>query len=129
MLYPLRIVGDEHAEGVGWIGLALIVVGVALGGWAMLAFRRAKTATIPFYPASALVQRGPYRFSRNPMYVALAVAYVGAALLLNTPWPLFLLPLVLVVLYATVIRPEERYLLSAFPEDYAAYRARVRRWL
>jgi protein-S-isoprenylcysteine O-methyltransferase Ste14 len=67
--------------------------------------------------------------TRNPMYVSLAVLYVGLTLIVNSWWPLPLLAVVLVVVDRAVIAREERYLAAAFPVDYATYRARVRRWL
>ena len=109
-----------------WI---LIALGMALLAWAMLTFRRARTAIMPFNPASTIVTRGPYRFSRNPMYVGLTLVYLGLSLLVGTVWPIVLLPVVLWSLYMLVIRREERYLGSAFAEEYGAYRRRVRRWL
>jgi len=84
---------------------------------------------IPMSPARAIVVTGPYRFTRNPMYVGLTVAYVGIALLVNMAWPLLTLPAVLIALRLFVIAREERHLRQAFPEAYAAYCARVRRWL
>jgi protein-S-isoprenylcysteine O-methyltransferase Ste14 len=95
----------------------------------MLTFRRARTAILPTRPASQLVDGGPYRFTRNPMYTGLTTAYVGAAALLDSVWPLLLLPLVLAALVRLVVRREEAYLRGAFGAEYAAYQARVRRWL
>lgn len=109
-----------------WI---LIALGMALLAWAMLTFRGARTAIMPFNPARTIVTGGPYRFSRNPMYVALTLVYLGLSLLVGTVWPIVLLPIVLWSLYVLVIRREERYLGSAFAEAYGAYRRRVRRWV
>lgn len=92
-------------------------------------FLRARTSILPFRPSSALVTSGPYRFTRNPMYVSMAALYIGGALALNALWPLLLLPVVLVVVDRAVIRREERYLMRAFGAEYDAYRSRVRRWL
>jgi protein-S-isoprenylcysteine O-methyltransferase Ste14 len=103
-----------------WLGLML---------WAMLTFVRARTAIIPNRPATALVTGGPFRYTRNPMYLSLTLFYLGVTLLLGTVWPLLLLPVVLLVLHAAVIRREERHLDEAFGPAYAEYRARVRRWL
>jgi protein-S-isoprenylcysteine O-methyltransferase Ste14 len=109
-----------------WI---LIALGMAVLAWAMLTFRRARTAIMPFNPASTIVTTGPYRFSRNPMYVALTLVYLGLSLLVGTVWPIVLLPVVLWSLYLLVIRREERYLGAAFADEYGAYRRRVRRWV
>ena len=110
-------------------GLALAVVGLLVTFWAIFTFTRARTAIIPHRAASRLVAHGPYRFSRNPMYVGLTVAYLGGALLIDSTWPIVLLPLVILALLSLVIEREERYLHAAFGDDYAAYRRRVRRWL
>jgi protein-S-isoprenylcysteine O-methyltransferase Ste14 len=106
-----------------------MTIGMGLLAWAMLTFRRARTAIMPFNPASIIVTSGPYRFSRNPMYVALTLVYLGLSLLVGTVWPIVLLPIVLWSLYALVIRREEQYLGTAFAEEYGAYRRHVRRWV
>jgi protein-S-isoprenylcysteine O-methyltransferase Ste14 len=92
-------------------------------------FWRAGTTLMPNRPASRLVVEGPYRFSRNPMYLGLTTLYLGVALMLNSVWVLALLPGVLLLLQTGVIRREERYLEGAFGPGYQAYRTRVRRWL
>jgi protein-S-isoprenylcysteine O-methyltransferase Ste14 len=111
------------------VGLALVILGFGLGAWAIITFRRQRTAIYPNQPASTLVARGPYRFTRNPMYAGLTIAYVGGSLLIGSVWPIVVLPLVLLLLTRLVIRPEEAYLTSAFGESYVAYRRKVRRWL
>jgi protein-S-isoprenylcysteine O-methyltransferase Ste14 len=111
------------------VGLSLAVLGFGLMAWAMITFRRQGTAIYPNQPASSLVARGPYRFTRNPMYAGLTIAYVGGSLLIGSVWPIVVLPLVLVLLVRLVIRREEAYLASTFGDSYAAYRRRVRRWL
>lgn len=112
---------------------ALGVLGIA--AWALLAvsalmlFRRAGTSLIPNKPSAAIVTTGPYRFTRNPMYVSLIALYVGLTLLMNSWWPMIFLPIVVLLIDRVVIAREERYLRSAFPTEYGAYTARVRRWL
>ncbi len=108
---------------------ALVGAGLLLVGWALWTFWRARTGILPHRPASELLARGPYAFSRNPMYVALALLYVGMALWAGTSWPILLLPAVLWTLGRVVIRREEAYLSRAFGEAYAIYKTRVRRWL
>lgn len=110
----------------GWV---LIVAGMLVLLWALLTFARARTAILPSRPARTIVATGPFRYSRNPMYVAFSAIYIGLSLLMSMAWPLLLLPLVLLGLYALVIRREEHYLGHAFGAEYAAYRSRVRRWL
>lgn len=110
----------------GWV---LIGAGMLVLLWAMLTFARARTSILPSRPARTIVATGPFRYSRNPMYVAFSAIYIGLSLLMSMAWPLLLLPLVLLGLYALVIRREEHYLGHAFGDEYAAYRSRVRRWL
>jgi protein-S-isoprenylcysteine O-methyltransferase Ste14 len=110
-------------------GLAMLALGVILAGWGMMTFRRAKTAIIPHQSASQLVTHGPYRFTRNPMYTGLTIAYLGGAALINSAWPIILLPIVLLILIKTVISREEMYLTDAFGAEYTGYAANVRRWL
>jgi protein-S-isoprenylcysteine O-methyltransferase Ste14 len=111
---------------LAWAAIAAGLAGVI---WAMSTFIRARTAIYPNEPARVIVSAGPYRFSRNPMYVSLATLTIGIALWLDSVWVLVLLPVALVALTRLVIRKEEAYLSSAFPEPYAAYCGRVRRWL
>ena len=92
-------------------------------------FRRKRTSIIPNRPTTALVTDDVYRFTRNPMYLGLVFLYVAAGLALNMWWAFALLPVAVIVIDRSVIAREERYLTSAFPTEYAAYRARVRRWL
>ncbi|HEY7407575.1 MAG TPA: isoprenylcysteine carboxylmethyltransferase family protein [Gemmatimonadaceae bacterium] len=128
--WVIRLRLDDVSRSVlvvgGWL---LIALGLVILLWAMLTFLRARTAILPSRPARSIVATGPYRFTRNPMYVAMSAIYTGLALLMGVGWPLVLLPIVLLSLAALVIRREERYLGDAFGEEYAAYRARVRRWL
>ena len=121
---PLSLRG--LALGFGWM---LIAGSAAFMAWAMLTFRRARTAIVPIRPATALVCSGPYARTRNPMYLGLTLVYLGTTVLLNSVWPLVLLPVVLFLLRRFVIDREERYLAGAFGSDYAEYQRRVRRWL
>ena len=125
---PLRLWGDPppFARLVGW---GLVAAGVLLGASAVRLFRRAGTTPNPTRPTTALVLHGPYRFTRNPMYLGLGVAYLGAALLVNSVWPVVLFPAVILLVRRWVIGPEEAYLERKFGAEYRAYRARVRRWL
>ena len=125
---PLRLWGDPPrvARLVGW---GLVAAGVLLGASAVRLFRRAGTTPNPTRPTTALVLHGPYRFTRNPMYLGLGLAYLGAALLVNSVWPVVLFPAVILLVQRWVIAPEEAYLERKFGAEYRAYRARVRRWL
>ena len=110
----------------GWV---LIVAAGVLGAWAILRFLRRGTAVFPHHPATALVIGGPYRLSRNPMYVGLTALYLGVALLGNLGWAPLLLPLPLAVVALWIVPAEERYLEARFGQAYRDYRGRVRRWL
>ena len=115
---------------VATLGSFIIAMGIAIGLASVYSFRKARTTVLPAgRPTTAIVESGPYRFTRNPMYVAMALAYFGLSLLLNTVWALLLLPVVVIVVDFLVIRREERYLTSKFGEPYRQYCARVRRWL
>ncbi|MFN2602817.1 MAG: isoprenylcysteine carboxylmethyltransferase family protein [Gemmatimonadaceae bacterium] len=110
-------------------GVALIAVGLVLMAAAMIQFLRAHTAIVPNRPTTALVDSWPYSMSRNPIYLALTIVYVGISLFFDTLWPFLLLPLVLIVMQRGVIDREERYLEGKFGDDYIDYKTRVRRWL
>ena len=103
--------------------------GVALAG--LLAFRRARTTPNPLRPqqASALVTGGIYRYTRNPMYLGMALALLGWACWLAHPLAFACIPLALAYLQRFQIRPEERILEQRFGEEFRRYRQRVRRWL
>lgn len=112
-----------------FVGGALIAGGLALAVVASGRFRAAGTNVRPTLPATALVTDGPYRFTRNPMYVALTAVYLGLTLTADSLWLLILLPLLLAVMHYGVIRREERYLAGKFGTPYHDYVGRVRRWL
>src|SRR5437773_4203987 len=97
------------ARVVGWVFVAGALI--LLFGAAVL-FRQAGTTPNPTKPTTALVVRGPYRFTRNPMYVALAALYLGLTLLVNDVWPLVLLPVGLALVQWRGIAREEAYLRS-----------------
>jgi protein-S-isoprenylcysteine O-methyltransferase Ste14 len=111
-------------------GIGLIVAGFAFSAWARLAFKSNSAEIYPWSEAhSALVTSGPFRFSRNPMYLGLLVIGVGAALVAGT-WLMWLVPVLLFVLDNFVIVPfEECSMERTFRDAYRVYRARVRRWI
>jgi protein-S-isoprenylcysteine O-methyltransferase Ste14 len=129
--------GLEAALPIGRPPLAITLAGSVLGvgawlaldGAAMLSFRRARTSMIPMRPSSALVNRGPYRFTRNPMYLGMAFLYIAIALALGFVWPLIVLPLVIAAVDQLVIAIEEAYLVRRFGQPYCDYMREVRRWL
>lgn len=123
--HPLPI--DSAVRAI--MGIAGVLVWLVLFASAVAAFRRAHTTLIPNQPATAFVTRGPYRFTRNPMYISLVALYLGLAALLSSWWPVGLLPIVVALIDRLVIVREERYLAGAFPVEYRAYTQHVRRWL
>ena len=126
---PVRLVPVRFEGEACWAGAAVSLAGLAFGGWAFLTFVRAKTTPHPNHPVSALVTWGPYRLSRNPMYLGLLVFTAGLALVANTPWLLATLPHVCLAMRRLVIDREEAYLERKFGEEYRVLKARTRRWL
>jgi len=111
------------------IGPVLLTVGVVLLLPAIRAFKAKRTNARPWKPSTALVTHGPYRFTRNPMYLGFTLLYLGIALWVNTAWPLPALLVVLQVMQHYVILREERYLERTFGEPYREYVGSVRRWI
>ena len=114
------------AVGIAVLGGLLLL---ALAGSAISRFRRVQTSENPFRPTTALVLDGPYRFSRNPMYLGMAALYVGLAFILGLMWALLFLPFVLLTIDRLVIAREEPYLERKFGQEYVEYKRRVRRWI
>jgi protein-S-isoprenylcysteine O-methyltransferase Ste14 len=110
-------------------GAVLFSFGAVIAGCGLVIFRKARTTTVPGQPSAKLVTWGPYRFTRNPMYVGLTLAYLGEAGLLKQIWPIVLLPLTIAYLNWTVIPVEEARLQEVFGNEYEKYRSRVRRWI
>ena len=102
---------------------------ILLDGGSLRRFIKAGTRAEPWKPSSALVTDGPYRFTRNPMYLGMACLYLGASMAFGYLWSAALLPVVLVVIDRYVVAREERYLQRRFGAQYTAYRSKVRRWL
>lgn len=126
---PLPIVPDRISQLFAVVGLVAAIVGVVIAAWGILTFAMAHTAIIPIHPAERLVQSGPYRFTRNPMYTGLTLLYLGVAATFNDLWPLLMLPIVLMALKRFVVDREEAYLSQKFGAEYDDYRRRVRRWV
>jgi protein-S-isoprenylcysteine O-methyltransferase Ste14 len=126
LLYPIHLV-----SGLGRWLLGGLMLGLGVGTILFCAgkFRRAHTAIEPWKTSSQIITSGPYRWSRNPIYLSFTVVGAGIAILLNNLWiVLTQLPLVLVITQV-VIRKEERYLEEKFGDSYRAYKSRVRRWI
>jgi protein-S-isoprenylcysteine O-methyltransferase Ste14 len=125
-LWPAPFLGSV----VQWLlAVLLIAPAVILALWCLLLFRRAGTAVEPWHPSTVLVTGGPYRFSRNPIYLAMVVAFAGLACAIDSLWLLALLPVLVLGLDRGVICREEPYLARRFGTAYRDYCDRLRRWL
>ncbi len=111
---------------LGWLAIGF---GLALFVWTLWTFARHHTTVNPYSGASALCTRGPFRFSRNPIYLGDWFLLAGVSLLLGTFWPLLFAPLIWIMLRFGVIRHEEAHLEAKFGDAYRDYKARVRRWI
>jgi len=125
-LFPVRFLPRTVALALGGslVGSGLLLV---LSG--LRAMRRAGTEVRPDRPTTSLVVDGPYRFTRNPLYLGLTLVYGGITALANSLPSALLLPLVLLVMRRGVIEREERYLERTFGDEYVQYKTRVRRWI
>ncbi|MEM1298988.1 MAG: isoprenylcysteine carboxylmethyltransferase family protein [Pseudomonadota bacterium] len=112
-----------------WAGRALIGTGIGLALWAALAFRRARTTIVPHQPPSALVDSGPFQFSRNPIYVADLTVLAGWCFSVGSPLALALLIPFAWILHSRFILPEEARLTEHLGTPYTDYRTKVRRWI
>jgi protein-S-isoprenylcysteine O-methyltransferase Ste14 len=112
-----------------WVGALLVALAVLLFGWCLRELRVHQTTINPHRAASALVSSGPFRFSRNPIYVSLTVLQTGVGLLAASTWVLLMLAWVLPVMQRFVIAREEEHLRWRFGQEYAHYCERVRRWV
>jgi protein-S-isoprenylcysteine O-methyltransferase Ste14 len=125
-------VGDPvalPAETSRAVGAALIVVLAGWNSWALRLMGRHRTALLPGGSTTTILDRGPFRVSRNPLYLGLIALDLGLALLWPSFWAVALLPAGVAALWWGSVLPEERYLSEKFGAEYEAYRARVRRWL
>lgn len=113
----------------GLLGIALLIASYRNIKWCFRLFSAAKTNTNTTKPALAIVDAGPFRISRNPMYLSYVVGFLGLGLLANS-WPMLLLTPVFVYLISVgIILPEEKYLERVFGDDYLKYKSTRRRWI
>jgi protein-S-isoprenylcysteine O-methyltransferase Ste14 len=121
--------GAELPGWAQWTGAVVIVAGVVLVISFERAFKRAGTDANPYRPSTALATDGPYRFSRNPAYLGMAITYIGITLAAEAPWALVMLvPATLLMQYGVILR-EERYLEGLFGDEYLSYKRTTRRWI
>ncbi|MEM9883768.1 MAG: isoprenylcysteine carboxylmethyltransferase family protein [Planctomycetota bacterium] len=124
--WPVRQLFPMPGKMLGWVP---ILVGSGLCLAAASRFRRAATTIRPFRESAALVTTGPFRFSRNPMYLGLVLVLVGYAVIAGSATPWVVLPFFVAVIRRRFVAVEEAMLTDRFGEDYERYRRRVRRWL
>ena len=120
---------DVLPEPWRWLGVLPIAIGVGLAFAGAGRFSRAGTNIVPLTKSSALVTEGPFRFTRNPMYLGMTLVLVGVAFLANRPLPWLVVPIFIAILWLRFVRHEETLMEETFGDAYRAYRARVRRWL
>ena len=112
-----------------WFGYALILIGTGLAASAARQLMRAHTTLDPHGSVTEVVREGPYRFSRNPIYLGFVCLLIGFLLGFKSYWGLILSPVLMLLLYQFVIQYEELYLQKKFGDIYTGYKSRVRRWL
>jgi protein-S-isoprenylcysteine O-methyltransferase Ste14 len=126
-LVPLRFLPSGLPA--GWLGAMVFVLALALFAWAIVTVTRAGSNIPTNRPTTTIVESGPYRFTRNPIYLAMLLSLLGLSIAFDDLWlVIMLVPLALVIRYGVVAR-EEAYLDRKFGEVYRGYRSRVRRWL
>ncbi len=125
--WPASILADRTPLFYG--GIALGIAGLAIGLWGRWAMVSARTNINPYKPTLSIVSAGPFGFSRNPLYVGMAMLYLGISLAFDTWWGIVLLPPVLVVMHFGVIRREEEYLERKFGDEYRRYKSAVARYV
>jgi protein-S-isoprenylcysteine O-methyltransferase Ste14 len=129
-LWPLDVGFEFPAPANYWIGGAIVVASIlGLGWYPVTLIRRTGQSENPWKTTTEIVTRGPYRFTRNPLYLQMVLACIGFAIILTNIWILLLTPVCGWVLHRFAILPEETYLERKFGEEYVSYKRRVRRWL
>ena len=129
-VWPLGVGIDLPTPGRYWAG-GFIVAGamLTLGLWPVMMFKRSDQSVIPWTETPSILIRGPYRFTRNPMYLQMVLVCIGFTIILANGWILGMTPVCAWLLYHLAIRHEEAYLEEKFGESYRAYKRAVRRWI
>lgn len=126
-LYPLRFVPASIPS--RWVGAIVFASGLALAIWAIVKIHRAGSRVEIHKPTTTIISDGPYRLTRNPIYIGMFLGQIGLAIGFDSLWILLmLLPFYLVIRYGVVAR-EEAYLERKFGSAYLSYKSQVRRWL
>jgi protein-S-isoprenylcysteine O-methyltransferase Ste14 len=113
----------------GWVGAAVFVIALALFAWAIATITRAGSNVPTNRPTTTIVDAGPYRFTRNPIYLGMFFGLIGLAIAFDCIWLLVALVIFALVIRYGVVAREEAYLERKFGDAYGRYRSRVRRWL
>jgi protein-S-isoprenylcysteine O-methyltransferase Ste14 len=127
--WPIPLPFMPVAVPAGWVGAAVFIVALALFAWAIATITRAGSNVPTNRPTITIVEAGPYRFTRNPIYIGMFLGLVGLAIAFDSLWLLLALVLFALVIRFGVVAREEAYLERKFGEAYRHYRSRVRRWL
>lgn len=129
-LWPIDLGFEIPTPHRYWVG-GLLVAGAifGLGYWSVRLFRRTGQSENPWKPTTEILESGPFRITRNPLYLQMLVVCVGIAVILMNVWIVILTPVCAWFLQRFVILPEEAYLERKFGDVYLAYKRRVRRWL
>jgi protein-S-isoprenylcysteine O-methyltransferase Ste14 len=127
-LQKIEPLGAWNAPPLRWAGWCLLALSFVLAMSAFREFIRARTTVHPNHQVSRIIKRGPFRFTRNPLYLALALVQGGVGLVLSNGWVLLMLIPAVATITIYVIFREEAYLERAFGEEYFEYKRRVRRW-
>lgn len=113
-----------------WLGGVIVVCAMlGLGGWSVLIMRRDGQSENPWKPTLNIIDRGPFRLTRNPMYLQMVLVCLGVGIAFMSWWLIIMTPLCGWLLQRLAITPEEDYLEQKFGDSYLAYKERVRRWL
>jgi protein-S-isoprenylcysteine O-methyltransferase Ste14 len=128
LIRPLPLSSPETTL-VLFLGIGVVACGLAFGAWALWVMWRTGVSAVPGREPTRLVSDGPFRFSRNPIYISLAVMYTGLSVALNTFWPLALLIFAIATVDRMIILQEEKFLEKKFGQEYLSYKLKVRRWI
>jgi len=128
LIYPVDI-SKSAWFALRYAGVMMLAVSGVLALWASRTMRRENTPVSPGKPTTAIVTAGPFRYTRNPMYVSLMLLYGGIALMMNSSWIIVLIAAMYATFDRGVVRREERYLEQKFGEEYLRYKGNVRRWI
>jgi protein-S-isoprenylcysteine O-methyltransferase Ste14 len=129
IILPIHIKSQGLILYIKIAGVLLFVIGAIIAAWSLIIFHKANTTTTPGEISKKLIISGPYRFTRNPMYISLTLAYLGEAGFLIQAWPLIILPLTLSYINWIVIPLEEDLLKKEFKEQFEIYCNHVNRWI